>query len=258
MERSGLVDRRRMPATSGSTRVHLSPQGRALAQSPAVVAAAHVRETIGSLPEADRAELARLLDDLSDKLATRSRRARGTAARADPRAQDQGEPLTSLLRLASAATGGRSSSCWCCCSCRPSPTSTCPTLNADIINHGVVTGDTGYILRDGRRDARRDAALRARRRHRRLLGLEGRDGVRPRRARRPLPPCRELLAGRAQPLRHAVADHADHQRRPAGADGRPDDAQRGDLRADHDDRRHHHGVAAQRAALGRDRGRHPA
>ena len=29
-----------------------------------------------------------------------------------------------------------------------------PTLNADIINNGVVTGDTAYILQDGRPHAR--------------------------------------------------------------------------------------------------------
>ena len=29
-----------------------------------------------------------------------------------------------------------------------------PSLNADIIDHGVVTGDTGYILRRRRPDAR--------------------------------------------------------------------------------------------------------
>ena len=29
-----------------------------------------------------------------------------------------------------------------------------PTLNADIIDNGVATGDTGYIAPDGRRDAR--------------------------------------------------------------------------------------------------------
>ena len=79
--------------------------------------------------------------------------------------------------------------------------------------------------------------------------------LRPRRARRDLPPGRELLAGRGQPLRHAVADHAQHQRRAAGADGRADDAQRHDLGADHGDRRHHHGAAPGRAALGRAPGR---
>ena len=34
-----------------------------------------------------------------------------------------------------------------------------PTLNADIINNGVVKGDTAYILQGGRRHARRDADL---------------------------------------------------------------------------------------------------
>ena len=59
-----------------------------------------------------------------------------------------------------------------------------PTLNADIIDQGVVTGDTGYILSTGALDAA--GHLRADR----LLGdgrlLRGpdRDGLRPRRPRR--------------------------------------------------------------------------
>ena len=74
-----------------------------------------------------------------------------------------------------------------------------PTLNADIINNGVVTGDTAYILRVG--------AL--------MLGVtlvfviaaiiavywgsRMSMALRPRHARRALPPRAELLAGRGQP-----------------------------------------------------------
>ncbi len=36
-----------------------------------------------------------------------------------------------------------------------------PALNADIINNGVVTGDTGYIVRVGACDARRHRRARA-------------------------------------------------------------------------------------------------
>ena len=34
-----------------------------------------------------------------------------------------------------------------------------PSLNADIIDNGVVTGDTGYIIRTGARDARRSRCV---------------------------------------------------------------------------------------------------
>ena len=130
-----------------------------------------------------------------------------------------------------------------------------PTLNADIINNGVVKGDTHYIMVTG--------AL--------MLGVTlvlviatviavywgsktamafGRDvrGA-------PLSQGRELLAGRAQPLRYALADHTLDQRCPAGADGRAHDAQPDPRGADHGHRRHHHGAAPRRAAVERDPGR---
>ncbi len=101
-----------------------------------------------------------------------------------------------------------------------------PTLNADIINNGVITGDTAYILRTG-------AVMLAVTLVFVLAAIVGvyygsrvAMGVRPRRARGALPPRRELLAGRGEPLRHPVADHAHDQRRAAGADGRADDAHR--------------------------------
>jgi DNA-binding MarR family transcriptional regulator len=45
--------------------VFLTAQGRELAAKLRGVAAAHVNETIGNLPDEDLEELARLLDDLS-------------------------------------------------------------------------------------------------------------------------------------------------------------------------------------------------
>ena len=53
-----------------------------------------------------------------------------------------------------------------------------------------------------------------------LLGRPGGDGLRARRAQRHLPQGRELLPGRGQRLRPGVADHPQHERRPAGPDGR--------------------------------------
>ena len=54
-----------------------------------------------------------------------------------------------------------------------------PSLNADIIDNGVATGDTGYILRTGALmlgvTLRPDRLLD----HRRLLRREGRDEPRP-------------------------------------------------------------------------------
>ena len=51
-----------------------------------------------------------------------------------------------------------------------------PTLNADIIDNGVVKGDTDYILRIGARDARRLAGADRVLDRRRLLRRAGRHG----------------------------------------------------------------------------------
>ena len=95
MERSGLVERETDASDQRLTRVRLSPKGRALAQALRVVAADHIRETIGGLPEADRAELARLLDALSDKL-SQALAARSGDGGSEPTlaGQDQGEATT--------------------------------------------------------------------------------------------------------------------------------------------------------------------
>jgi DNA-binding MarR family transcriptional regulator len=69
MEAAGLVDRSPDARDQRLIHVDLTPAGRDLARELRVVAAAHVGETIGSLPERDRAELARLLEDLGTSMA---------------------------------------------------------------------------------------------------------------------------------------------------------------------------------------------
>ena len=118
-----------------------------------------------------------------------------------------------------------------------------PSLNADIIDNGVATGDTGYIVRTGAVMLAVVAAAD------RLLGHGGLvrraygDGLRPRRPRRDLPPGRHLLPARGAALRRALADHPRDQRRPAGADARADGLHARGLLADHDGRRRDHGAA---------------
>jgi DNA-binding MarR family transcriptional regulator len=68
MERAGLVERSPDARDQRLTHVHLTAAGRDLAGELRSVAAAHVSETIGSLPEGDRTELARLLEDLGASL----------------------------------------------------------------------------------------------------------------------------------------------------------------------------------------------
>lgn len=64
MEKSGLVERRTDEADQRLTRVYLTGAGRAAEKEMSVVAADYVNATIATLPEADRRELARLLDEL--------------------------------------------------------------------------------------------------------------------------------------------------------------------------------------------------
>ena len=119
-----------------------------------------------------------------------------------------------------------------------------PTLNADIIDNGVVKGDTGYIMRIGARDARRLARADRAARSAPSTSARGPRWLRPRRAGRGLPPgaARSPPAG-GQPVRRAVADHPHHQRRAAGADAGADDLHDDGLGADHVRRRHRHGAA---------------
>ena len=82
-----------------------------------------------------------------------------------------------------------------------------PGLNAQIIDLGVVTGDTGYIVRTGgvmlRRDARPDRVLR----RRGLLRRPHRDGAGQGPARVGLRHGRVLRRPGGRPVRRAVADH---------------------------------------------------
>ena len=64
MEKAGLVERRPDAADQRLTRVFLTDAGRDAEQEMGVAAAEYVNATIGTLPEDDRRELARLLDEL--------------------------------------------------------------------------------------------------------------------------------------------------------------------------------------------------
>ena len=125
-----------------------------------------------------------------------------------------------------------------------------PTLNADIINKGVVTGDIGYIVRVGLVMLGVTLALGicsviAVYYSARTAMAFGRDVP-----RQPVSHRREFLAAGSRSLRYAVADHPQHQRRAAGADvgvHGHDDAR--DRAADRD-RRRHHGAESGRATVG--------
>lgn len=69
MEQAGLVERRPDPHDQRLVRVSLTSAGRRLASDLREVAAAHIGETIGALPERDLEELARLLEELSARIA---------------------------------------------------------------------------------------------------------------------------------------------------------------------------------------------
>jgi len=86
MEKAGLVRRRPDTADARLTCVELTDAGRAEEKKMNLAAADYVNSTIATLPEADRRELARLLDKLgaSIKLAAAAREA-GAAAEEDGR-----------------------------------------------------------------------------------------------------------------------------------------------------------------------------
>ena len=112
-----------------------------------------------------------------------------------------------------------------------------PTLNADIIDNGVATGDTGYILQTGGIDARHHPRADRLRDRRGLLRRARRDGARPRPARGGLHAGRRVLRARGVAVRRAVAHHPHHERRAAGADARAHDVHDAGLRPDPRDRR---------------------
>ena len=108
-----------------------------------------------------------------------------------------------------------------------------PSLNADIIDKGIATGDTGYILRTGGwmllvtvvQIVCSIVAVYFGARAAMSFGRDLRGGD--------LPPGRRVLRPRGRPVRRAVADHPHHQRRAAGADARRDDLHDAGRRADH-------------------------
>ena len=132
-----------------------------------------------------------------------------------------------------------------------------PTLNADIIDKGVLTGDTDYIWRIGGVMLLITFVQVAFAICGGLLRRPRRDGVRPRRARRAVPPGHRLLGPGRRRARRAVADHPHHQRRDAGADPRPDVLHAARRRADHDRRRRDLRGARGRSALAAAAREHP-
>ena len=119
-----------------------------------------------------------------------------------------------------------------------------PTLNADIIDNGVVKGDTGYIVRIGGvmlavtlvQIACSIGAVYFGARTAMALGRDVRAAIFDR--------VQDFSAREVGPVRRAVADHPDHQRRPAGADAGADDLHADGVGADHVRRRHRPGAAS--------------
>ncbi len=66
IEKSGMVERRPDAADQRLTRVYLTAAGRDRERAVGAVASDYVDQTIGSLPEADRRELTRLLGELAE------------------------------------------------------------------------------------------------------------------------------------------------------------------------------------------------
>ena len=124
-----------------------------------------------------------------------------------------------------------------------------PTLNADIIDNGVVKGDIPYIWSTGGVMLAVSlvqvvcAVIAVYFGSRLAMGM-GRDL-----RGRPVPARRRVLAARGRPVRRAVAHHAQHQRRPAGADARADVGDADDLGPHARDRRRDHGGAPGRRAV---------
>ena len=113
-----------------------------------------------------------------------------------------------------------------------------PRLNADIIDNGVVMGDTDYILRIGAimlvvtlvQIACAIAAVYFGARTAMALGRDLRAASSTR--------CESLRRAGGRSVRRPVADHPHDQRRPAGPDARAADVHDDGLRADHVHRRH--------------------
>jgi DNA-binding MarR family transcriptional regulator len=82
MEKAGLVRRRPDAADARLTRVELTQAGRAEEKKMNAAAADYVNATIATLPEEDRRELARLLEELGASI-TRASAARETGCAAE-------------------------------------------------------------------------------------------------------------------------------------------------------------------------------
>ena len=149
MERSGLVERRPDESDQRLTRVELTAAGRSLEEELRVVTARLVNETIGALPEDDRRELARLLGELAAVM----RQAIGARAGASPaRAHDRQEvrrPVIALLRERLTPYWRQIVLVLVLLLVQAITNLYLPTLNADLINNGVVKGDTHYIMVTG-------------------------------------------------------------------------------------------------------------
>ncbi len=112
-----------------------------------------------------------------------------------------------------------------------------PTLNADIIDQGVLKGDTAFIERMGAilLGITVIQVFLALGRH--VLRGPDRDGLRPRPAPGAVPQRRRALGPRGAHVRCAVVGHPGHQRRAADPDARARDLLLRDRRAHHDPRR---------------------
>ena len=124
---------------------------------------------------------------------------------------------------------------------------TLPTITARIIDNGVLARpkpDIGFIHTWGALMVLVALVQIVFAVGSHVLRRQGRDELRARPAQEPLPPGDRLLGPRSRHLRCAVADHAHHERRAAGADARRDGVHDGDRGADHDGRRRDHGRCA--------------
>ncbi len=132
-----------------------------------------------------------------------------------------------------------------------------PSLNARIIDQGIARGDTGYIVRTGGwmlgvslvQIVCTIAAVYLGARTAMAFGRDVRSDLFAR--------VGDVLGARGEPVRCALADHPQHQRRAAGADARADDLHDDDRRAHHVRRRHRHGAARGRRAVVADGGGDP-
>ncbi len=126
-----------------------------------------------------------------------------------------------------------------------------PDLNADIINNGVVQGRHRLHRADRRADAGGHPRSWASRRSSRSISARGSPWASAATsAARSSAGRGDVLPDRDQHVRHGLAHHPQHQRRPAGPDGRDAGPDHDDLSPDDGHRRHDHGPPPGRAAVG--------